>query len=76
MSASRRLIAADIFSLVVFFLFQIPVYMMALFAAGVPFEAILVAAAGQVVGMTVTARPYGLWLQFCRARFVPGMAVV
>ncbi|CAM3626486.1 L-alanine exporter AlaE [Parendozoicomonas haliclonae] len=52
-----------------YILFQVPVYTLILLSAGVATDAIMTAVAGQMVGFVLAARPYGLWLQFCRTRF-------
>ncbi|MCL6269430.1 L-alanine exporter AlaE [Sansalvadorimonas sp. 2012CJ34-2] len=54
-----------------FILFQLPVYVVILVITGWAWDAIVSASVGAVFTMIATARPYGLWMQFCRNRFVP-----
>ncbi|WP_281645952.1 L-alanine exporter AlaE [Parendozoicomonas sp. Alg238-R29] len=54
-----------------FIVFQMPVYMAILATTGADIETILASAVGQIGAMVFMARPYGLWMQFCRNRFVP-----
>ncbi len=58
-----------------FIMFQLPVYVVILVITGWTWDAIISASVGAVFTMIVTARPYGLWMQYCRSWFVPaGMA--
>ena len=54
-----------------FIAFQLPVYIVILVVTGWTAEAIINASIGAVGTMVVSARPYGLWMQYCRKRFMP-----
>ena len=66
-----RKIALD---MTAFCLFQMPVYMSILATTGATLETILAASAGQIGGVLMIARPYGLWMQFCRKQMLAGLS--
>ena len=50
-------------------LFQVPIYVAILWVSGATATGLLQGAAGFAVLMMVVGRPYGVWLDFVRARF-------
>ena len=59
-------LGADALSLIVF---QVPIYAAILWMGGASAFAILKGAAGFSIMMMIVGRPYGVWLDFVRARF-------
>lgn len=49
-------------------LFQVPIYVVILFAGGADLPAVVRGAAGFAILMLLLGRPYGLWLEWVRAR--------
>ncbi len=68
-------IRITILDVIAFLLFQIPVYVALQLFNGVPVDVILTAVVGLIVALVPTARPYGLWMQFCRSRFTGQLVV-
>jgi hypothetical protein len=53
--------------------FQIPVYAILIATTGASVDQIITAALGQIGALMLMARPYGMYMQFCRDRFVGGL---
>ncbi|GFS25959.1 L-alanine exporter AlaE [Elysia marginata] len=52
--------------IVAFVLFQIPVYILLVASTGASVSQIVTACIGQIGGLVFLARPYGVYMQYCR----------
>lgn len=57
----------DIFA---FLSFQMPVYALLVGTSGASMEQVIAACVGQLGALVLMARPYGIYMQFCRSWFV------
>ncbi len=71
-SFKSRKVGDTVLDIVAFVSFQIPVYVVLVAATGATMEQIITACLGQTGALMLMARPYGVYMQICRNRFVSG----